>query len=196
MISPQDLRRSVFSKAIKGYATAEVDEYVAFLIGKYSECFSEYQDLLHKYQMVLEKLDEAKNEESAISATIVNAQKMADAIVGDAKEKANNIRSAVSDSCDEILAQYREKIAVERDKLVQCEEAVAGFKNSLYEAYKKHLEMIDNIMPDDEETAVLSDEELEEKAVELAKDKLAKGDAGEDMSSDIGNVPADEMDAQ
>ena len=34
MISPQDLRRNAFTKAIKGYSVAEVDEYIAFLIDK------------------------------------------------------------------------------------------------------------------------------------------------------------------
>lgn len=182
MISPQDLRRNAFTKAIKGYSVAEVDEYIAFLIDKYCESYNEYQELARKYQLALEQLDAAKNEESTITATIVNAQKMADAIVSDAKEKANSIRNAVSGSCDEILVSYREKVAAERDKLVECEKAVSEFKNNLYEAYKHHLEMIAAIMPDEDETPVLSDDELEEKAVELAEDKLKSGDAGEDMT--------------
>ena len=185
MISPQDLRRNAFTRSLKGYAVAEVDEYIAFLLEKYNESYNEYQALQQKYNMALEQLDEAKNEESTISAIIVNAQKMADAIVADAKEKANNIRSSVTESCDEILVAYREKAAKERDKLVQCEKAVEEFKNSLYEAYKKHLTMIDNLMPDDDVTPYNSDEELEEKAVELAEAKLKKGDAGEDMTASL-----------
>lgn len=183
MISPQDLKRIAFSKALKGYSTAEVDEYIEFLFAKYNECFAEYQALQQKYQTALEQLDAAKNDENTISAIIVNAQKMADAIVNDAKQKANDIKGSVSDSCDKILFAYREKVAVERDKLVQCEIAVSEFKNSLYEAYKKHIEMIDKIMPDEEETPYLTDDELEEKAVQLAEEKLGVGDAGEDMSA-------------
>ncbi len=184
MISPQDLQRTAFSRSLKGYSTAEVDEYIEFLFAKYNECFSEFMALQQKYQAALSQLDAAKNEESTISATIVNAQKMADAIVKDAKEKANEIKGSVSDSCDKILFAYREKVASERDKLVQCELAVAEFKNSLYEAYKKHIEMIDKIMPDEDETPYLTDDELEEKAVQLAEEKLGVvGDAGEDMTS-------------
>jgi len=192
MISPQDLKRNAFSKTLKGYSVSEVDEYVMFLLTKYSEAFAEYQDLQIKYQSALSQLDAAKNEESTISATIVNAQKMADAIVTDAKEKANNIKESVSESCDRILSVYLDKVAAERDKLVQCEQAVAEFKNTLYDAYKKHLKMIDNLMPDDDVTPYLTDEQLEEKAVELAEEKLATGDAGEDMSIEHGEAEANE----
>lgn len=179
MISPQDLKRRSFAKTLKGYSVSEVDEYISFLITKYTEACNEYAELERKYKITLDKLDMAKSEENTISATIVNAQKMADAIVADAKEKASSIRDTVSDSCDRILDAYRSQVTVERDKLVKSEKAVAEFKNSLFDAYKEHIALIENIMPDEEETPYLSDEELENKAVELAKDKLEKAETAE-----------------
>lgn len=172
MISPQDLKRTSFSKTLKGYSTTEVDEYVLFLLTKYNEAYSEYAELERKYNAVLAKLEEVKSEENTISATIVNAQKMADVIVNDAKEKANEIKSAVSESCDRIIDVYMAKVTAERDKLAKCEQAVADFKDMLYDAYRKHIALIDGIMPDEEPTPYLSDEELESKAVELANEKI------------------------
>ncbi len=196
MISPQDLRPTAFSKTLKGYATGEVDGYIVHLLNKYNEAYLEHQELERKYAVALEQLDVAKNEESTISATIVNAQKMADAIVNDAKEKAAEIKNAVSESCDRILSAYREKVSAERDKLTQCELAVAQFKNELYEAYKKHLTMIDNLMPDEDVTPVLTDDQLEEKAVVLAHEKLSKGDAGVDMTAEEPQPEADVLAAE
>ena len=172
MISPQDIKRNSFSKTLKGYSTTEVDEYILFLLNKYNEAYSEYAELERKYNSVVEQLNEVKSEENTISATIVSAQKMADAIVNDAKEKANEIKSAVSESCDKILGVYMTKVTAERDKLAKCEEAVADFKESLYVAYKKHIALIDGIMPDEEPTPYLSDEELEDKAVAIANEKI------------------------
>lgn len=172
MISPQDIKRNAFSKTLKGYSTTEVDEYILFLIKKYNEAYNEYAELERKYNSVLNQLNEVKSEENTISATIVSAQKMADAIVNDAKEKANEIKSAVSDGCDKILGAYMTKVTAERDKLAKCEEAVADFKESLYVAYKKHIALIDGIMPDEEPTPYLSDEELEDKAVAFANEKI------------------------
>lgn len=172
MITPQELKRREFSKSFKGYSVSEVDDYVMFVLSRYNELFHAYNELERKYSQSLIELENAKSEETAVTATIVNAQKMADAIVSDANKKASAIKGAVSESCDRILEVYRNKVAAERDKLVECEEAVTKFKNALYEAYKKHIAMIDNIMPDEEPTPYFTDEELEDKAVELASEKL------------------------
>lgn len=194
MVSPQDLKRSSFSKTLKGYSTGEVDEYVAFLLSKYNEAYNEYAELERKYSAALIQLNEAKSEENTISATIVNAQKMADAIVNDAKEKASEIKNAVSDSCDKILSAYKTRVVEERDKLAMCEKAVAEFKDALYDAYRKHISMIDGIMPDEEPTPYLSDEELEQKAVEMANEKLSPvGDSeNADENEDAENIGAPE----
>ncbi len=172
MLSPRELKKGAFSKSIKGYSVTEVDEYIHFLLSKYSEVYNNYVDLESKYQDVLNELSEAKSEENAISTTIVNAQKMADAIVRDAKEKAVGIKNAVSDSCDKILDEYMVKVAAEREKLARCEEAVNNFKSALINAYKKHLDLIYDIMPDEDPTPYLSDEELENKAVDMANEKI------------------------
>ncbi len=174
MLSPRELKRGVFSKALKGYSAAEVDEYIHFLLSKYAEAYNEYLELERKYAEVVEQLNDAKSEENAISTTIVNAQKMADAIVTDAKEKAVGIKNAVSDSCDNILDSYMAKVTAERDKLAECEAAVLEFKTALLNAYKKHLDLINDIMPDEEPTPYLSDEELEDMAVDAANEKIAE----------------------
>jgi hypothetical protein len=58
------------------------------------------------------------------------AQKMADAIVNDAKQKAYDITNSVSDTCDEIIDLYMTKVKEEREKLVKCEAAVAEFNKA------------------------------------------------------------------
>lgn len=169
---PQDIKKKTFTKTLKGYNPSEVDEYISYLLSKYSEACQEYAELEKKHQFALEKLELAKSEENMISATIVNAQKMADAIVADAKTKADDVRNTVSETCEKIIAAYVEKVASERDKLAKVEKAVIDFKESLYDAYKEHIALIDNIMPDEEPTPYLSNEELEEKAVELAQEQI------------------------
>lgn len=192
MISPQELKRREFSKTLKGYSTSEVDEYVSFVLSRYNELFSAYSELERKYSASLIELENAKSEESVVTATILNAQKMADAIVADAKEKASEVKSAVSESCNRILDVYKAKVAAERDKLSECEEAVTKFKNALYEAYKKHIAMIDDIMPDEEPTPYFTDDELEEKAIELAHEKLGVDTLDENEADTDENAASDE----
>lgn len=180
---PQDIKKKTFTKTLKGYNPAEVDEYISYVLSKYSDACQEYAELEKKLAVALEKLELAKSEENMISATIVNAQKMADAIVADAKTKADDIRTTVSETCEKIISAYVEKVKTERDKLAKVEEAAISFKDSLYEAYKEHIAMIDNIMPDEEPTPYLSDEELELKAVELAQEQINSNN-GESAASE------------
>lgn len=203
MLTPKDLKRSGFSKTIKGYSVNEVDEYILFLLTKYNEAYAEYAELERKYSAALVQLNEVKSEETVVTATILNAQKMADAIINDAKEKANEIKGSVSDSCNRILDAYRLKVSAERDKLVECEKAVAEFKDSLYDAYRKHISLIDNIMPDEEPTPYLTDDELEDKAVELANEKINPGTLDEvgsvtvsDSSSETDSEFTDEVETE
>jgi len=184
MFSPQELKRPAFNKTLKGYVPSEVDEYVMFLLTKYKEVYDECAILEAKYKKVADQLDEAKSEESTITQTIVNAQKMADAIVADAKSKAKAITDSVTAGCERVLDAYRTKVAAERDKLAECEALVLEFKESLYAAYKGHIEMIDRIMPDAEPTPYISDEDLVDTAIEFAKETLDPGTLEEVVGAD------------
>ena len=86
MVLPAELKKKEFSKGFKGYNAAEVDEYVSYLLAKYSEAYRDYAELEKKYKAALVKLDEAKSDENAFSAMVLDAHKMADAIVSDANE--------------------------------------------------------------------------------------------------------------
>jgi cell division initiation protein len=194
MFTPQELKRPAFNKTLKGYVPSEVDEYVFFLLTKYKEVYEGYAALEAKYKEAVDRLDAAKNEENTITQTIVNAQKMADAIIADAKSKSKEITDSVSAGCERVLEAYRRKVAEERDKLAECEELVLRFKDSLYEAYKAHIEMIDKIMPDADPTPYLSDEELVDTAIDFAKESLDPETLGEIMGADDESDAADDSD--
>ncbi len=196
MISPQELKKRSFSKSFSGYSASEVDEYIAYLTSLYNEVYAENVELQQKLVITNEKLNAAKSDESAISATILNAQKMADAIIGDAKEKAaelidnatirsDEITSSISDSCERIINAYMTRVTVERDRLEKLESAVSNFKDSLYNAYKEHISLIDSIMPEDNTTPYLSDEELENKALEIAEDSMRRNELEKDALPDF-----------
>ncbi len=174
-----ELKKKEFSKGLKGYNTAEVDEYLDYVLAKYAEARSAYAELNAKYQAALVKLEEAKSEEATFSAIVVDARKMADAIIKDANEKAKAVSEAVNESCDKILETYRKNVAAERDKLYKAEQLATEFKSSLYAAYREHIDAIDRILPDESEDtesiSTATDEELLDSALELAKEKYNTG---------------------
>ena len=205
MVLPAELKKKEFSKGFKGYNAAEVDEYVSYLLSKYAEAAREYAELEKKYKTALVKLEEAKSDESTFSAMILEAHKMADALVSDAKEKAETmlaeatekkaaIEESVNVSCDKILATYREHVSAERDKLAKTEKLVVEFKESLFNAYREH---VDRILPDEdpenESISTATDEELIDSALDLASRKYNTG-AGDIELPPTRNDKADKQD--
>lgn len=182
MVLPSELKKVEFSKTIKGYSPAEVDEYISYLVSLYTEMAKECSELEKKYKNMQLRLEEAKSDESAISALILNAQKMADAIVKDANDKAKAITESVNESCDHIINTYREKVVAERNKLAQTEKIAIEFKESLYSAYREHIANIDKILPDETDEQKLSEateEELVDSAFELAQRKYESAEMNE-----------------
>ena len=187
MVAPHELKKRTFTKSVRGYNVNEVDDYFTFVFEKYTEAYNEYAELERKIRLLAEKLDQARTDEDAIKATIVNAQKMADAIIQDANQKAADITGAINDSCEEIIAEYRERAVQERNKLIEVEQAVSEFKNSLFDAYREHLNLIHDILPEDqdEQTAVQSEDELVDEALLRAKGKMQGEDEARQEDEDI-----------
>lgn len=113
------------------------------------------------------------NAKTSSEETLASAKNRAEEMVAAATARADEIKNSVNDSCDSILNAYREKVAAERDKLIKCEDAVAKFKDDLYDAYRAHIKDVDSIIPDVDPTPFLTDEELEARAMKLANEKLA-----------------------
>lgn len=175
-----ELKKADFSLERKGYSTSQVDEYIRYLVSKCDELERSRADLEKRYRAAQIKLEEAKNDESTISAIIVSAQKMADSIVADAKAKAKAVTDSLSGSCDEIIASFAEKAAAEQEKMLRAKASAQKFKESLYEAYREHIGDIERIMPDsEEETVEQTEEQLVDRALETAQQKYENAEPAE-----------------
>lgn len=179
MINPQELKNTDFSKGFKGYSCAEVDRYVDYVVEQYTELYRENAELEKKLRVLTAKLEEAKNDQDSISATIVNAQKMADEIIRDANEKANAVNKAIRESFDQVIAQYREVIADEQKKLLEAQKNAIDFKNGLLDGYRSQVKQLCELIPIDslDEVDLKSVDEVVQNTVAAAGAKLREDDA-------------------
>ena len=51
MLAPHELKNKQFQKTFKGYNPQEVDEYLAFVLEKYTELYRENNELERKLRM-------------------------------------------------------------------------------------------------------------------------------------------------
>ena len=147
MLAPHELKNTEFSKSLRGYSTIEVDEHIDFLIEKYTELYRENDELEKKLRLVEAQLDAMKDEEESIRATLVNAQKASTRIINEANEQADVIMRSAKNSCDKLIAELRANVKAENERLNAVKKEAAQFKAALFEAYKSHVEIIEQIAP-------------------------------------------------
>ena len=161
MLAPHELKNKSFGKSLKGYNVAEVDDYINFLIDKYTELYRENIELDRKLRIVVTNLDEIRDEEESIRNTLVSAQKMGEKIIRDANERADIITESIKNRCDAVIEDFKSQIAKEKEELWTVRATVLDFKKKLFEAYRQQIEDVRNISVNELEELVLpSDSEL------------------------------------
>ena len=117
MLAPHELKNKTFGKAVRGYNPNEVDDYIDFLIEKYTELYRENDELERKLKIVVTNLDEIRDEEESSRATLVKAQQLGEKIVREANEKADAITDSIKTRCEAIITDFRKQYSAERKEL-------------------------------------------------------------------------------
>ncbi len=145
MLPPYELKNKEFSKNMRGYNTAEVDEHFAFIIEKYTELYRENDELERKLKTAYAKLDEIKNEEESIRNAMINAQRASAKLMTEANDRADIIINTARKTCDRILADFKTKIQEEKAVLLALNTAISEFKEKLFKLYGTHIAYVEDI---------------------------------------------------
>lgn len=159
MLAPHELKNKQFTKTFKGYNPQEVDEYIEFLIEKYTEVYRENNELERKLRIVVTNLDEIKDEEESIRSTLISAQKMGEKIIADANDRADIITGAIKDRCDGVIAEFKQQLQNEKEKAWVIRTAIIDFKKKVYELYGKHIDELKNLSVNEIEDIVLPNDD-------------------------------------
>lgn len=185
MLKPEEITKPEFTKAIRGYASTEVDEFVEKLISQYNELYGKYTETQQKLDIVVDKYKqasgratEAMNGVKQMSEAIINdAQAQGERIIADASIKAREVTGAMKDSCGEILGSYSELYETEKQKLIALDEKARAFSEALLEAYKKHIADIQSDFPS------IDAEEIKSSSFETQVSDVFKKKLGGETSS-------------
>lgn len=135
MISLEEIKKVRFRKsALGGYKPDDVEDFIDRVQTSYEQLLDEKVSLTAKVRDLDAKLEKFYSEESAIKTAIVNAQKLADESLANAKQKAEKI---IND------ARKRSK-SMNGDYETFCKQTLE-FKQKLTEIYKKQLTLLGEI---------------------------------------------------
>lgn len=176
MIAPHELKNKAFNKTVRGYVISEVDDYIDFLIDKYTEVYRKNAELEKELHNTKVKYSELHHDEDTIRAVIVKAQKLGENIVSQARVEADKIVESSKDVCRENVERAEKQISECIDEAQRIKALCEEFKQTLYNEYVEHLQTLKNMNTSLEiksgEDFVESASLDVEKQIEKAKDKL------------------------
>lgn len=105
MIPPQELNKRTFSKGLRGYEPTEVDEYISFLIEKYTELFAQCDEYQNKLRLVANRISEIDAKEEAIHKLVISTQKYCDTLKEEAEQKASEILLEAQEKAQNMIAE-------------------------------------------------------------------------------------------
>ena len=135
MITPLDIENKKFSKrALNGYSTEEVDDFLDELTIDYEKIYKEVSDTKKTVEKHNLELSKYKQMETTLQNTLVMAQTTADEIKNIANQQAEDAKVAAQKQADMILSEAQ---ASAKDELARIDSQIQQKQNELMQMQKQ-----------------------------------------------------------
>lgn len=170
MISPQEIRSVTFDKVMRGYRPEDVDAFLQQVAQDMEQLAADNADKEKKMYILAEKIEEYRRDEDNLKTALLNAQRMGESVIREAKQKAESILREAGIRADTLTRVAQEQSEEQQQELERVKAEVANFKNTLLAMYKQHIELISGL-PGEEEPEEEKVEPVAE-AVETAQQEV------------------------
>lgn len=144
MITPLDIENKKFSKrALNGYSTEEVDDFLDELTIDYEKLYKEAADAKKTIESQNTELTKYREMESTLQSTLLMAQTAAEEVRLEAQKKADSILANAESSATEKLGQMDNEIETRRQEIDAAIESKQRELNDLqkqFDDYKANME--------------------------------------------------------
>ncbi len=143
MLTPQEVQETTLERAVfGGYDMRSVDDFLEPLTEDYITLYKENAVLKGKLRVLVEKLEEYRNQETTMKNAIVAAQKTCDSMVADAERKCAQMLSEAEQSVKSKTENVDQEVSLETERLERAKAAASDFISTVEEAVKKHLDLL------------------------------------------------------
>ena len=171
----EDIHNVTFDRVMRGYKPEEVDEYLDKVAAELEKLQTEKADLQaqsseneKKMAILAEKVAQYRNDEETLKTALLNAQRMGESVIHEARQKAETILYDATNKANLARNEMLEKVAEEELLLSRLKAEVARFKGEILNLYKQHIESL-SLLPGEEKkkpNSQKNEEKPEEPAVE------------------------------
>ena len=167
MVTVQDVQNVTFDKAMRGYNVDQVDRFLDQVVEqldgdakKVAELEKENASLKEKLYLLAQKINEYRADEENLKSALLNAQRMGENVVREAKQKADVIEREAKIRAEGIVSSAADRCREQELEYERIRAEVSQFKASVLGLYRQHIESL-STLPEEEIAA-----EQEEPVVE------------------------------
>lgn len=200
-MNADDIRNVTFDKVMRGYRSEEVDAYLEQVAAEMEKLQAEKEDNEKKLFILAEKVDQYRNDEETLKTALLNAQRMGESVIHEARQKAETILYDANTKANQLKQEAADNVAEMEQGLVRLKTEVAQFKSNVLMLYRQHIESL-SAVPGEERMKKEEQQEEEKKirprrrekaSSEKNKKKAAEAEEKEDIL-ELPEEPAREMD--
>ncbi|WP_101696534.1 DivIVA domain-containing protein [Clostridium minihomine] len=160
MLTLNDIINVSFRKSnFSGYRTEDVDHFIDQVRDSYDQLLKKTMEqneayealsqekahLEKKLEVLAEKIEDYRKDESEIKTALVSAQKLGEASIREARHKAEIILKDATLKSERIIGTAKADVVAQERELEDLKKKVLDFRTKLLAIYKDHLTMIDAI---------------------------------------------------
>lgn len=191
-LTPMDINNKEFKKAIRGYSTDEVDEFLEEVVQNYEEIYKENSKLKDSLSRVKEKLEHYEKLEDTIQNTLLLAQNAADQAKASSEKQADLIMKNANEAAQRILDKAHGDVVGINDEYERVKEEFIKFRAKFRGFMNTQLQTFDELEKDLTKNYNVAEpvEELELSAKEIAlsNDNVDKVDCDDSYKDEMSEI--------
>lgn len=172
MMTVGDINNVTFEKAMRGYRPEDVDDFLAKMAQEFEALTNERDEALgaresaeaealqikedaeKKLYILAEKIEQYRADEDNLKMTLLNAQRMGDTVVNEAKQKAETLIYEAKTRAAQVHEEMKTQALTEEATLATLRKEVSKFRTEILEMYRRHAEVIAELPVCEDKAAV------------------------------------------
>ena len=138
-MNADEIRGVTFDRTMRGYRPEEVDEFLARVAAEMDKLQEEKEDAEQKMFILAEKVDQYRDDEETLKTALLNAQRMGESVIHEARQKAETIIYDANSKASQLKNEADASVAASQAELERLKKEVAQFKSTVLELYRQHI---------------------------------------------------------
>lgn len=145
MLTSNEIRTVSFDRTLRGYRCEDVEAFLQQVADQFDQQEATVADLEKKLHILAQKIEEYRADEDTLKTALLNAQRMGENVIHEAKQKADSILREATLKSESLNEQAKAQVLEQKMELERVQSEVAHFKASVLSLYKSHIESLSQL---------------------------------------------------